>query len=155
MLNFVQYHVLFHEKPLRAILEGVSVLSLAHQASSSSLQLNFFLYQFFLLANIFLIHDIKIPTQLPYSTNSNPFHGARINSFAPLVISLHLPLNTIDFFFMSSSHNGSGTRVFSSVGQFIKTLFLPSLCLITYIHLTDGSQKSNNWHLVITSNFQM
>jgi len=75
---------------------------------------------------------------------------------APGHIFLHLPLGTIGFSFVSSSHNGNGTKVFSSVKQFIKTLpFFSDFCPVTYIHLTDGSQKSNNWHLFITGSSQM
>ncbi len=141
MQNFMRFHFLLHKKPLHAIPEGINICSFTCQALSSSPLLKKTLYQFLLFSNFFLIHDIKIPTQPPYSANSNTFHGVKIDPCTPS----HLSTSSLKYttFFLSSSHNGSGTKVFSNVGQFIKTLLIFAKFLFYYIYTL------NHWFLQI------
>jgi hypothetical protein len=86
------------------------------------------------LLNFFIMLNSESHPLTRILSNLEPLSRCLDRLLAPLIISLHLPLSTIGFSFVSSSHNGSGTKVFSNVGQFIKTLPVFVETLYGYIY---------------------
>jgi hypothetical protein len=135
LLNCVWFHFLLHEKPLHAIVKGISVCSLAHQTSSSFLFKKIKIVLIYFANRHFFFntwHQKSNTTSI--LSKLKPLSQCQDQLLAPLVISLHPPLGTVGFSFVSSSYNGNGTEVSYNVGQFIKTLSIFFASLSGYIY---------------------